>query len=303
MGPTACGKTELAVSLVKACKLDIISVDSALVYSDMNIGTAKPDRQTLAVAPHRLINLIDPAQHFSVADFCQQALAAIQAIHSEGKIPLLVGGTMMYFRALQHGLSELPEANAEVRVRIDRQASEIGWAAMHAKLAQIDPQSAKKIHHNDPQRIQRALEVYEITGKSLSKLKAENPKHDFPYDVFKMVVLYQQRQHLAEPIRQRFLKMLDSGFVEEVKALKARGDLSLQLPSMRCVGYRQIWEHLSGVISFQQMIDNAVKATKQLAKRQYTWLRLEEAAHKYYLELGNPTERILEKVRQFIYTD
>jgi len=275
MGPTAAGKTSCAVELVKRYPLEIVSVDSALIYKEMNIGTAKPDEATLQQAPHRLISFLDPAESYSVAAFCQQATQAIDDIHSNGKIPLLVGGTMMYFRALQNGLAKLPEADKEIRAEINEQAKSLGWQTIHQELMKIDPLSAARIHCNDQQRIQRALEVFRISGVPLSQLLKIAQAKAFKYDVLKMVIGPEQRRSLDDLIAQRFEQMLEQGFLDEVKALQARGDLSLELPSMRCVGYRQAWEYLLGDCSKQEMINKVINATQQLAKRQYTWLRSE----------------------------
>lgn len=276
MGPTASGKTDLAVSLVEQLPCDIISVDSAMIYRGMDIGTAKPDAETLARAPHRLIDIIDPVGSYSAADFRQNALREIDAITAAGRIPVLAGGTMLYFRALQYGLSELPAADREVRSMIEAEAARFGWQHLHDRLARIDPQAAERIHPNDPQRLQRALEVYELTGKSMTELWSKQRERAFPYQLVKLVVAPADRTILHERIETRFHQMLSNGFVEEVEALFRRGDLNEQKPSIRCVGYRQVWQYLHGEIDYDTMVERAIVATRQFAKRQFTWLRNEK---------------------------
>ena len=272
MGPTASGKTGLAIELTKAVPSEIISVDSALVYRDMDIGTAKPTKQELADAPHRLINFLDPAQSYSAADFRADALEAIEQIHQQGKIPLLVGGTMMYFKALLEGISPLPAADPNVRAEIEKQAAEQGWAAMHQQLAEVDSVAAARIHPNDPQRINRALEVYRITGQTMTQLSAI--KGDaLGFEVLQFAIAPNDKSLLHQRIEQRFKQMIAQGFEQEVKKLYERGDLHLDLPSMRCVGYRQMWQYFEGIHDYDEMIFRGVVATRQLAKRQMTWLR------------------------------
>ena len=238
MGPTASGKTDIAVHLVKHLPVEIISVDSVLIYKDMDIGSAKPDAQTLAIAPHRLIDFLDPSLSYSVAEFRRDALDAMQDITAQGKIPLLVGGTMLYFRALLEGLSNLPAANDEVRIQLENQALALGWQAMHDRLKKVDPDAAARIHPNDPQRIQRALEVYEITGEPLSQLqKKHKSEYSLPYTVSKIIVNPKDRSVLHHRIEQRFYKMLELGLIDEVKALYERGDLNCDMPSIRAVGF------------------------------------------------------------------
>ena len=273
MGPTASGKTALALELVKHFPCEIISVDSALIYKGMDIGTAKPDAQMLKQAPHRLINLIDPAESYSAANFRHDALKAMAEITSAGKVPLLVGGTMMYFKFLRDGAADLPETPPELRQRIIQEASEKGWPAMHAKLALVDPQSAHRLEPNDSQRIGRALEVYEISGKPLSQFWAEQQSEPLPYRLLNLAVMPAERNVLHQRIAQRFDNMLEQGFIDEVKALHQRGDLTPDLPSIRCVGYRQAWDYLDGKYSYEQMRERGIIATRQLAKRQITWLR------------------------------
>lgn len=274
MGPTAAGKTGLAVALVKRHPLEIISVDSAQVYQQMDIGSAKPDAATLAQAPHRLIDFRNPAEAYSAAQFCSDAKHHIKEIQAAGKTPFLVGGTMLYFRALLDGMSELPAANPPIRAQIIAAAEIHGWQALHEELKQIDPESAARIHPNDPQRLQRALEVYRITGKTMTELQ----KHTFgglaaEFNVVKIALIPQDRQNLHAQIEQRFLAMLQAGLVQEVAALYRRGDLNESLPAMRAVGYRQVWQHLSGELTYDEMIEKGIVATRQLAKRQLTWLR------------------------------
>lgn len=284
LGPTASGKTALACHLVDALAgefgIELVSVDSALVYRDMNIGTAKPDAAILARYPHHLIDLIAPTQAYSAADFRRDALAVIGDIHGRSNIPLLVGGTMMYVKALLDGLSALPASDPAIRAEIEDQAHSLGWPAMHARLAQIDAATAARLSPNDSQRIQRALEVYRITGRPLSELQnrramasdddASNP---FPYATAGIALLPSVRSSLHERIAQRLDAMLVAGFVDELRGLRSRYALHADLPSMRTVGYRQIWNYLEGQISETQMRDQAVAATRQLAKRQLTWLR------------------------------
>lgn len=275
MGPTGTGKTDLAVELYRRFPLEIISVDSALVYKGMDIGTAKPDAATLAQAPHRLIDFLDPTQPYSAADFRADALHAMAEINAAGRIPLLVGGTMLYFRALQYGLSDLPPANPAIRARLDAEALQYGWQTLHARLASIDPAAAARIHPNDPQRLQRALEVYELTGKSLTKLQQAQWLASCPFQLFKIALIPANRAWLHARLAQRFDHMLKQGVIDEVQQLMQRGDLHLQLPAIRAVGYRQIWEYLINEIDYTQMRERAIVATRQLAKRQMTWLRSE----------------------------
>lgn len=276
MGPTASGKTALAVELVQRLSCEIISVDSALIYRGMDIGTAKPDAETLRTAPHRLIDILDPAERYSAARFRSDALREMDEITRAGHIPLLTGGTMLYYRALQQGLANMPEADPAVRARLEEQAEQLGWSAMHQRLAQVDPQSATRIHPNDPQRIQRALEVYEISGRSLTEHFAQAGKQALPYRLIKLVVAPPDRAVLHQRIEKRFLQMMEQGFLAEVEGLYARGDLGPDLPSMRAVGYRQAWAYLAGGWGYETLLEKAVTATRQLAKRQMTWLRSEQ---------------------------
>lgn len=272
MGPTASGKTALAMALQQEIAAELISVDSALIYRGMDIGTAKPTAAELAVSPHHLIDILDPAQSYSAADFRDDALQLISQIHGRNKIPILVGGTMLYFKALLEGISPLPAANPQIRAEIEREAAVNGWTEMHQQLQQIDPVSAQRIHPNDPQRINRALEVYRLTGQSLTELTAQKGE-PFPYKVYQFAIAPTERTELHTRIAERFKQMLDSGFEQEVIALKQRSDLHPDLPSIRCVGYRQMWDYLDGVTDYNDMTARGVAATRQLAKRQLTWLR------------------------------
>lgn len=284
MGPTATGKTGLAIDCVENLPLEIISVDSTMVYRGLDIGSAKPDAVTLSRAPHRLINICEPTDPYSAGRFCDDALSEMASIVSSGKIPFLVGGTMLYFNTLINGMADLPDADPEVRRRLDEEAARIGWPAMHQRLAQIDPEAAGRLHPNDPQRIQRALEVYEITGKTLTSLWQDQKAKPFPFRVLKIALMPPDRTQLRSTIEQRFDAMLVEGLVEEVRRLYEKRTLSAQLPSMRSVGYRQVWSYLEGEYDYATMRDKAVTATAQLAKRQMTWLRSEKDCN--YLDPG-----------------
>ncbi|WP_395118100.1 tRNA (adenosine(37)-N6)-dimethylallyltransferase MiaA [Rhodanobacter sp. FW102-FHT14D06] len=273
MGPTASGKTALACALSERFPLDMVSVDSALVYRGMDIGTAKPDQATLARHPHALVDIRDPGQPYSAADFRADALPVMQRISAQGRVPLLVGGTGLYFRALQQGLSDLPEADPATRARLAAEAQQLGWPALHARLAALDPAAAGRIGCNDVQRLQRALEVIELTGRPLSELQRGGTAARFPWRVLKLALLPTDRRVLHERIARRFDTMLAEGFLDEVRALRARGDLHADLPAIRAVGYRQAWEHLDGQTDAATFRDRAIYATRQLAKRQITWLR------------------------------
>ena len=272
MGPTASGKSALAMELVQRLPCDIISVDSALVYRGMDIGTAKPTAAELALAPHRLIDLLDPSQAYSAADFCRDALREMAAITAAGRIPLLVGGTMLYYKALLDGLSPLPEADPQIRAQIEAEAQALGWAVLHQQLLQIDPVAGARIHPNDPQRLSRALEVFRITGKTMTEL-TQQTGCELPYRTLQYAIAPTDRALLRQRIAERFDAMLEQGFEAEVRQLFERGDLSPDLPSIRCVGYRQMWDYLAGVIDYDEMRYRGTVATNQLAKRQLTWLR------------------------------
>ena len=272
MGPTASGKTDLAIQLRQQLSVEVISVDSALIYRGMDIGTAKPSKAELALAPHRLIDICDPAESYSAANFRTDALREMQEISAQGKIPLLVGGTMLYYKALLEGLSPLPSADEKVRSEIEAKAALIGWAGLHQELSKIDPISAQRINPNDSQRINRALEVFYLTGKTLTELTAQKGEA-LPYDILQFAIAPEQREVLHLRIEQRFHKMIELGFQQEVEKLYRRSDLNENQPSIRCVGYRQMWEYLRGDYDHDEMVFRGICATRQLAKRQITWLR------------------------------
>ena len=272
MGPTASGKTDLAIQLRQQLPVEVISVDSALIYRGMDIGTAKPSKAELALAPHRLIDICDPAESYSAANFRTDALREMQEISAQGKIPLLVGGTMLYYKALLEGLSPLPSADEKVRSEIEAKAALIGWGGLHQELGKIDPISAQRINPNDSQRINRALEVFYLTGKTLTELTAQKGEA-LPYDILQFAIAPEQREVLHLRIEQRFHKMIELGFQQEVEKLYRRPDLNENLPSIRCVGYRQMWEYLRGDYDHDEMVFRGICATRQLAKRQITWLR------------------------------
>jgi tRNA dimethylallyltransferase len=282
MGPTASGKTRLAIELAERGPFEIVSVDSGMVYRGMDIGTAKPDAATLRRAPHRLIDIRDPADPYSAAEFRADALREMAAITAAGRIPLLVGGTMLYFRVLLEGLANLPEADPGLRAQLEAEAAERGWPALHARLAEVDPVSATRLKPNDGQRLQRALEVYELTGKPLSQWHAEQaPPVPPPYRFVQVALMPPERALLHERIEQRFDEMLAQGLVAEVARLKARPDLHADLPSMKAVGYAQVWAHLEGEYDAAEMRLRGIYATRQLAKRQHTWLRRFQQAASY----------------------
>lgn len=275
MGPTASGKTALAMRLYDSLPCEIISVDSVLIYRGMDIGSAKPTLEEQQRYPHHLLDILDPSETYSVAQFRHDALALMGEITARGKIPLLVGGTMMYFNILLNGMSEVPSIKPTIRSALLLEAEQEGWQAMHAKLAAVDAASAQRIHPNDPQRLQRALEVYRSTGKTLSQWREEQhrQREEFPFEVVQIAVAPEDRAILHQRIARRFDQMLEQGFADEVRALKARGDLHADMPSIRAVGYRQMWAHLDGEYDWQAMREKGIAATRQLAKRQLTWLR------------------------------
>ncbi len=275
MGPTASGKTALSVQLAQALNGEIISVDSALVFKGMDIGTAKPTQEERGGIPHHLIDILDPAESFSTGQFRKQALALMGDITRRGKIPILVGGTMLYFNVLNSGLAVLPEADPAIRTKLDLDLEQLGKEALHGRLAGIDPESAARIHPNDPQRVQRALEVYEISGKPLTSFFTGSQAQGIPYQKIKLVIAPQDRAMLHDMIAWRFKQMLEQGFIDEVAVLYKRGDLTEKMPSIRAVGYRQAWAYLQGEYDLDTMIEKAIIATRQLAKRQFTWLRRE----------------------------
>jgi len=281
MGPTASGKTALAVELVRRHPLEIISVDSALVYRGMDIGTAKPTPDILRVAPHRLIDIRDPTQPYSAAEFRADALAAMAEITGRGRVPLLVGGTFLYFRALQQGLSELPAADPAVRATLRAALQAQGLETLYRRLATVDPATAARLHASDPQRILRALEVFEITGKPMSELLARGRGEALPYRVLKLALIPLDRALLQARIVARLENMLAAGFEAEVRRLMARGDLGPELPALRAVGYRQMWSYITGPLEREDMVRKIIVATRQYAKRQLTWLRSEPDAERY----------------------
>lgn len=272
MGPTASGKTALAMALHDSIDSDIISVDSALIYRDMDIGTAKPTLTELAQYPHRLINIKDASESYSAAEFCKDALNEIAQIRANNRVPILVGGTMMYFKSLIDGISPLPEANAEVRAQLEQDALLHGWEYLHQQLLSVDPQAGQRIHKNDPQRITRALEVYKISGKTITEL-TQVKGQALLGNVLQFAIAPKERADLHARIALRFEQMIAQGFEQEVDKLKDRGDLHQDLPAIRCVGYRQMWQHLDGDYDHDEMIFKGICATRQLAKRQLTWLR------------------------------
>ncbi|WHI49079.1 tRNA (adenosine(37)-N6)-dimethylallyltransferase MiaA [Microbulbifer sp. VAAF005] len=275
MGPTASGKTDLAMALADRLPVELISVDSALVYRGLDIGSAKPSVEELAAYPHRLIDICDPSESYSAGRFRKDALEAMAEITAAGKVPLLVGGTMLYFRALLEGMAKLPEADAAVRAEIEARAEREGWPALHAELAQVDPQLAAELHPNHSVRIERGLEVYRLTGVPLSQLRREQEAGGIQeqYQVCQMAIMPRDRSLLHQRIELRFRKMLAAGFIDEVKGLLDRGDLHEDLPAIRAVGYRQVWQHLQGQTDYDDMVAAGIAATRQLAKRQLTWLR------------------------------
>ena len=301
MGPTASGKTGAAVHLFQHLPIEIISVDSALVFKDMNIGTAKPDVATLALAPHHLIDIIDPTSAYSAANFRGDALRLMADITARGKIPLLVGGTMLYFKALEGGLSGLPEADADARAILDAEAAIVGWPAMHDKLVQLDATTAARLMPNDAQRIQRALEVHAITGKTMTQLFAEQTNEVLPYNLLKIALIPSDRAVLHARIATRFDEMLKAGFIDEVRALIAKyPSLTAKSTAMRCVGYRQALEHLHGDYHVAELRDRGIFATRQLAKRQLTWLRgMDDVVTLDCLD-ENLNELVFNNINQFI---
>jgi tRNA dimethylallyltransferase len=276
MGPTASGKTAAALEIARHVPCEIMSVDSALVYRGMDIGSAKPSAEELAAVPHHLIDILDPLESYSAMQFREDALRLVHEIQARGKLPLLVGGTMLYFKALRDGLDDLPQADPEVRARLDEEAARIGVPGLHARLAGVDPETAARLKPNDSQRIQRALEIFELTGTPMSQLLAKAPREELPFALLPLALEPSDRSVLHARIAARFDAMLNApggGLIEEVKRLRARGDLHLGLPSMRCVGYRQAWEYLDGEYDLATLREKGIAATRQLAKRQLTWLR------------------------------
>ena len=299
MGPTGAGKTDLAAGLVAEFPLEIVSVDAAMVFRGMDIGTAKPDRELLARAPHHLIDVIDPAESYSAARFLADADAAIRSIESRGRTPLLVGGTMLYFRAFQSGLARLPAADPAIRERLEARAASAGWPALHAELARLDPAAASRIRPNDRQRIQRALEVIEQTGRPMSAQLAEDLRGATRGADLSLVLSPADRAALFERIARRFDAMLVRGLVAEVETLRARGDLHAGLPALRLIGYRQLWDHLEGATTLAEATLRAVAATRQLARRQLTWLRAEPGAEWFDPFETETPERIAARIAEW----
>lgn len=299
MGPTASGKTALTYELVKHYPFEIISVDSAMIYRDMNIGTAKPTPEELQIAPHHLIDIKDPTEAYSAAQFCDDALSLSELIMNRGKVPLLVGGTMMYFNALQKGLSTLPEANPQIRQQLEDEAALYGWEVLHQKLMRVDPKAAARIHANDAQRIQRALEVYYLTGTALSDF-LERQKQSPNYQFINIALFPEQRAWLHERIAFRFEQMLALGFIDEVTQLQQKWNLEMSLPSMRCVGYRQVLEYLQGDYGYDTMREKGIAATRQLAKRQLTWLRHWDNALYYDPQNAGFSDEIMAKAGEIL---
>jgi tRNA dimethylallyltransferase len=298
MGPTASGKTRLAIELAQELSGEIISVDSGLVYRGMDIGTAKPSMAERCGVPHHLIDILDPAEAFSTGQFREKALSLMDEIRGRGRLPILAGGTMLYFNALLHGLADLPAADPAIRRQLDEEALRIGWVAMHERLRQIDPVAAARIHPNDPQRIQRALEVYYITGRNLTSLQQADVRQsdDLPCRIQRIELTFADRDSLRARIATRFHDMLKQGFVAEVEALYQRGDLHENLPSVRAVGYRQAWSYLKGECSYDEFVERAVIATRQFAKRQLTWLRREVGQLSYDADSNNISARVLSDI-------
>jgi tRNA dimethylallyltransferase len=307
LGPTASGKTGLAVELVDRLEAEIVSVDSAMVYRGMDIGTAKPDADTLARAPHALIDIRDPAQPYSAADFCRDASVEIERIHGAGRLPLLVGGTSLYFRALEHGLSDMPGRDERLRAALTEQAGELGWAALHERLAGVDPASATRIHANDAQRIQRALEIHALTGEAPSVLHARDRQARnaarLPWSITRLVVAPASRHVLHQRIASRFEAMMSQGLLQEVEKLHARPDLNLQLPAIRAVGYRQLWQVFNNELTLEQGVERAIYASRQLAKRQLTWLRSLDNAEWLVGDEKPDTKQALNRLRQSMSRD
>ena len=299
VGPTAAGKTDLAIALHERLDCELISVDSAMVYRGMDIGSAKPSPEELARAPHRLIDIRDPAESYSAAAFREDALREMREITAAGRVPLLVGGTMMYLRQLLHGVANLPGSDPGLRAELEEQAHRHGLAALHEALARVDPVSAARIHPNDPQRLMRALEVYRLSGRPLSELWAEQRPETFPWRTLSIGLAPDNRAVLHQRIARRFEAMLKGGFIEEVAALRARGDLSQDLPAMKSVGYRQVWEALDGDVDLESLRHRGIVATRQLAKRQLTWMRSWEKLEWVDSLGGDPLGDVLKLVRDF----
>jgi len=300
MGPTASGKTALAVELVQHFPCEIISVDSAMIYRGLDIGTAKPTPEILRIAPHRLLDIRDPAESYSAGDFYSDAFCEIKNIIKKGKIPLLVGGTMLYFHLMQYGLDSLPKQDPFIREQIQEQAKQQGWTALHERLATVDPLAASRIHPHDSQRIQRALEVYTLTGKAITQQQLQDQRVSASsYSLYPLILSPANRSRLHEGIEKRFLTMLEQGFLEEVENLYQRTDLSLEKPAIRSVGYRQAWEYLAGKLTFEAMKEKTIIATRQFAKRQITWLRRWENARWFASDEKDHRQKAINYLRPF----
>jgi tRNA dimethylallyltransferase len=300
MGPTASGKTQLAMDLAEQLPIELISVDSAQVFRDMDIGTAKPDAATLARFPHRLIDIISPEERYSAAQFRRDALREMAEISARGRIPLLVGGTMLYFKALREGLAELPAADPALRAEIDSMAAARGWPAVHAELARVDPASAARLKPTDAQRLQRALEIVRLTGQPVDALYAAQQAEPLPYRLLSLALLPGERSVLHQRISQRFEAMLQMGLVEEVGMLRRKYQLHANLPAMRCVGYRQVWEMLEGQLPRQELCERGIYATRQLAKRQLTWLRSMADIETFDPLQANCSTAVSQRVQSFL---
>jgi tRNA dimethylallyltransferase len=295
--PTACGKTELAMQLAERLPIEIVSMDSAIVYRGMDIGTAKPSREARAAVPHHLIDILDPSEAYSAGRFCRDAAARVAEIRARGRVPLLVGGTQLYLRAFRDGLASLPNADHALRRRLDEDAARVGWPALHERLRAVDPETAARIAPTDRQRIQRALEVCELAGKALSELQHEAVAK-VSVEVMTLALLPKERRRLADKIERRFDAMVEAGFVEEVARLKRRADLRRDMPSVRAVGYRQIWSHLAGESSWHEARGRAIAATRQLAKRQMTWLRADGSAERFAAFAAGLADQLAERIEK-----
>ncbi|MDH5434467.1 MAG: tRNA (adenosine(37)-N6)-dimethylallyltransferase MiaA [Gammaproteobacteria bacterium] len=300
MGPTASGKTDLSIELYRTGLFEIISVDSAMIYKGMDIGTAKPGQDELSQTPHHLIDILDPCEAYSASQFSEDARKLIESITQSGKTPLLVGGTMLYFKTLRDGIADLPEADVKVRKKLKDQLDDDGIGNMHKRLAEVDPVAAKRLHHNDTQRIMRALEVFHSTGKPLSLYHQEQSLEALHNPVLSIALAPEDRTRLHQKIAQRFDKMIDNGFLDEVSELYYRDDLSLECPSMKSVGYRQLWQYLDGDFTLEDAIEKSIIATRQLAKRQYTWLRSWEDVHWYDSYVKDQRQAAFDKIVDYV---
>jgi len=296
MGPTASGKTDLSIGLAQAIDGEIISVDSALIYRGMDIGTAKPTKEEQAGIPHHLLDICDPAESYSAADFLADTFRLIEDIKARGRSPILAGGTMLYFKALVAGLADLPATDEQVRLQVQQRIREHGIEQLHAYLATFDPKTAERLHATDTQRVSRAVEVYLMSGKPLSQYHAEQEQYSFPYPLLQVAIAPTERDVLHQRIEKRFDQMLAAGFEEEVRKLFERGDLTLEHPSIRCVGYRQMWQYLSGELSLEEARFRGIVATRQLAKRQFTWLRSWEGVEWMDSLAANNCHKLLKKM-------